>query len=414
MSNTGGQSAYGTTIEQLSISVLKVYARPIVSSESFIDLNSKSLLIPSATLLSSAYTADGDLLTVQALNGPSHGTLTQESDGSFAYSPESGWSGVDHFTFTAFNGPIPSAPAIVTVTVLPPSLIGRPPVSASQTPSILGVGIPGDGDFSGLDESSNVSRSLQIATLVSGDVLETRPAQSGPGSNTSLLRSGYSENEPSPSNTGPPRANSSQSVLPAVSGGSHLRSTTGPASSALVDSSIAPVPIGTNVPSTFSTNPTVGVPPALARTSEGAIDVKGPSFSTELHSLLLDSRQLALALDQMSDGMIHGRDVPLVTVTVVVGMTVSVGYVVWTARASYLLAALLAASPLWREFDPLSILEESRNQGTLLDHDEDEEGTDKSTPLALVVERRSLSSPHRPSRRASMLRTRTNKSDKVR
>jgi hypothetical protein len=35
----------------------------------------------------------------------------------------------------------------------------------------------------------------------------------------------------------------------------------------------------------------------------------------------------------------------------------SAGYVVWALRYSYLLASLLAATPLWRQFDPLAVLD---------------------------------------------------------
>jgi hypothetical protein len=60
---------------------------------------------------------------------PAHGTLSWNTDGSFIYTPDIGFLGVDHFTYIADNGPWsgnpdiplspPSAPATVTITVTP-------------------------------------------------------------------------------------------------------------------------------------------------------------------------------------------------------------------------------------------------------------------------------------------------------
>ncbi|OYV82260.1 MAG: hypothetical protein B7Z73_17220, partial [Planctomycetia bacterium 21-64-5] len=45
--------------------------------------------------------ADGDTLTARLVTGPSHGSLTLNSDGSFSYTPDTGWVGFDSFTYDA-------------------------------------------------------------------------------------------------------------------------------------------------------------------------------------------------------------------------------------------------------------------------------------------------------------------------
>ena len=61
----------------------------------------------------------GHPLTAVRVSGPSHGTLTLNANGSFAYKPAAGYSGPDSFTYTANDGGLASAPATVGLTVRP-------------------------------------------------------------------------------------------------------------------------------------------------------------------------------------------------------------------------------------------------------------------------------------------------------
>ncbi len=59
---------------------------------------------------------DGDAITAALVSSPAHGSLTLNSDGSFAYTPNSGWSGSDSFTYEAYDGLRYSTAATVTLT----------------------------------------------------------------------------------------------------------------------------------------------------------------------------------------------------------------------------------------------------------------------------------------------------------
>jgi len=63
--------------------------------------------------------ADGDALTVALVDGPSHGTLWLEPDGSFRYVPVADFFGTDWFTYRADDGVTASNTATVTITVTP-------------------------------------------------------------------------------------------------------------------------------------------------------------------------------------------------------------------------------------------------------------------------------------------------------
>jgi len=61
---------------------------------------------------------DGDLLASLLVEGPEHGTVELNSDGSFRYQPEIGYHGDDSFTYVAHDGHAESNVATVTIDVL--------------------------------------------------------------------------------------------------------------------------------------------------------------------------------------------------------------------------------------------------------------------------------------------------------
>lgn len=68
--------------------------------------------------------SDGDTLTAILADGPQHGTLTFNADGSFSYIPEDGYIGDDRFTYRTNDGYDHSALATVTIQVKPPAADG--------------------------------------------------------------------------------------------------------------------------------------------------------------------------------------------------------------------------------------------------------------------------------------------------
>jgi hypothetical protein len=79
--------------------------------------------------------ADGDALTAVLVSGPSNGTLSLNSDGSFVYTPNSPGPGTDSFTYKANDGNADSNVATVTLNVPPPSTpTPTPQPTATPTP----------------------------------------------------------------------------------------------------------------------------------------------------------------------------------------------------------------------------------------------------------------------------------------
>ena len=80
---------------------------------------------------------DGDPLTFAIAGGPTNGalgTITQINDttAEVTYTPTTGFSGSDSFTYTASDGTVASAPATISITVTPGN---APPVANTAAPS---------------------------------------------------------------------------------------------------------------------------------------------------------------------------------------------------------------------------------------------------------------------------------------
>ncbi|MDO0978185.1 beta strand repeat-containing protein, partial [Mycolicibacterium frederiksbergense] len=83
-------------------------------------------------VLSNDSDVDGDTLTATLVDGPTNGTLTLNTDGSFTYTPAANYNGADSFTYTASDGTANSSVATVSITVSP---VNDTPVAADDTVS---------------------------------------------------------------------------------------------------------------------------------------------------------------------------------------------------------------------------------------------------------------------------------------
>jgi hypothetical protein len=83
----------------------------------------------------SATDAEGDALTYTVLTQPANGALSGTAP-SLTYTPNDGFAGTDTFTFRARDGALNSNTATVTVTVLPPLVINRPPAAQNVTANV--------------------------------------------------------------------------------------------------------------------------------------------------------------------------------------------------------------------------------------------------------------------------------------
>ncbi len=87
------------------------------------------LVVPALGVLANDTDPDGDPLTAELQSSTSNGALTLNSDGSFTYTPDAEFSGVDSFTYLARDAFKASAIVAVTITV---NSVNDVPVAISQ------------------------------------------------------------------------------------------------------------------------------------------------------------------------------------------------------------------------------------------------------------------------------------------
>jgi VCBS repeat-containing protein len=90
---------------------------PAAEDDRYATLQDMPLVVAAPGILFNDTDVDGDGLTVSAVGLPVHGSLTLNANGSFSYVPDTGYVGLDSFTYQAHDGTVPSNVATVTITV---------------------------------------------------------------------------------------------------------------------------------------------------------------------------------------------------------------------------------------------------------------------------------------------------------
>jgi large repetitive protein len=132
----------------VTITITAVNQPPVASNDSYSTTQNTVLTTAAPGVLANDTDPEGTTLTALLLSGPTHGTLTLNSNGSFTYTPTSGYSGGDSFTYRANDGTTNSNTATVTITIAPTGNVlfaddftrsANPPAALSPWTSVLGT-----------------------------------------------------------------------------------------------------------------------------------------------------------------------------------------------------------------------------------------------------------------------------------
>jgi VCBS repeat-containing protein len=111
-----------------------VNTAPVAVNDSYATAQGTPLAVSAPGILANDTDVDGDALHVVEVTSTLNGTLVANADGSFTYTPNVGFSGVDGFTYKAHDGTDGSALASVTITVTP---VNHPPVAVDDTATFV-------------------------------------------------------------------------------------------------------------------------------------------------------------------------------------------------------------------------------------------------------------------------------------
>jgi YVTN family beta-propeller protein len=124
---------------------IKVNAPPVANDQS---VTTNKDVAKAITL--TATDPDGDSLTYSIVAGPSHGTLGTLAGATVTYTPPSGYTGSDSFTFKANDGSADSNTAIVSITVTAtvctaPTIVTHPQSQAIQSGQTAALSVTASG-----------------------------------------------------------------------------------------------------------------------------------------------------------------------------------------------------------------------------------------------------------------------------
>ena len=117
----GATGSGGALSDTDSVAITVTNTSPTALADGYALTQDNTLFVAAPGVLANDSDPDiGQTLAVQAprpLSGPSNGSLTLNSDGSFSYTPNSGFTGSDSFTYSATDGIADSGVTTVTLTV---------------------------------------------------------------------------------------------------------------------------------------------------------------------------------------------------------------------------------------------------------------------------------------------------------
>ena len=114
--------AVGTTTRSDTIGVDVTAAAnraPVAANDSYTTPQDTLLNVAAPGVLGNDSDPDGDALAARVISSTAHGVLAPNADGSFAYTPQPGFSGSDSFTYVANDGTGDSNVAAVALTISP-------------------------------------------------------------------------------------------------------------------------------------------------------------------------------------------------------------------------------------------------------------------------------------------------------
>ena len=112
-------TAYSLSSYTITVDVTPINDAPTAGNDSYDVKENSTLTVSERGVLLNDTDSDGDLLTAVMVTTPNHGTLLLHSDGSFIYTPETAYHGLDLFTYQASDGLAVSQPVTVSIVVNP-------------------------------------------------------------------------------------------------------------------------------------------------------------------------------------------------------------------------------------------------------------------------------------------------------
>jgi Domain of unknown function (DUF4347)/Bacterial Ig domain/Bacterial cadherin-like domain len=111
--------ASGADTQALSITVTDANDAPFVAGDAYTTVEDTPLAIAAPGALANDGDEDLNPVTASLVAGPANGSVVFNADGSFVYTPNANFAGVDSFTYHVSDGALVSVDATITIAVSP-------------------------------------------------------------------------------------------------------------------------------------------------------------------------------------------------------------------------------------------------------------------------------------------------------
>jgi VCBS repeat-containing protein len=191
---TVSDAAGNTNTTAITIEVAEQNQAPATTDETYSIQENTSLRVPAPGVLRNDSDPNGDALTAILVTNPANGELSFNTNGSFVYTPNSGFAGTDTFTYNVSDGEFNSTAKVsITVTTVNDALSARND-SYTVTEST-------DRDLSTLDISAPGVLGNDVDP--DGDSLSARVVEAPTNGTLQLAANGSLSYTPEPGFTGP-------------------------------------------------------------------------------------------------------------------------------------------------------------------------------------------------------------------
>ncbi|MEI2769104.1 MAG: cadherin domain-containing protein [Nitrosomonas sp.] len=288
-------------IDAVVINVVYDNNLPVGLNDSYTLLQDSIFSVEAPGLLINDSDADDNELSITPMNGPENGTLVMNSDGSFIYTPNKDFVGVDSFTYVVHDGYGNSSPVTVMLTVNPVVL----PLPETPSSPIVPITPPSTAP-------TPAPATALPSPVVQGTIPSIVPA----------------------------------TVLPAI------QNLLGPAISHLSGSSTENARLALQPAKLLQDHANSNLPEHLQETSSPI------SHALLTQNTVIANQQLWEEVENIQIDIQKAFDEKELTANVasVAGISLTAGIVGWLIRSGSMLASLLSIIPAWKSVDPLSIV----------------------------------------------------------
>lgn len=335
---------------QFTLNVLSVNDAPVVMNYSGSTISGQPLTTTVPGVLLGASDVESSSITAVLIQSPGNGTVVLRPDGSFTYTPTTGFFGTDSFQFAASDGQTTGLTRTASIFVQAP-LVGSGSSAATVTTS----------------SATTASASSGTSTGTTGSVAASTPSSPSASSGSTSAPAGYAV-------TGNSSSSSEEDSLLTAGVVAMNNADEGDVAGFLPPVQTPEVDGGRKIVDATPAGPVGTDRESMRRYSFGEMYSKAsgtPSQLWDTDTALTPQelqrqqfyRELAARADEQIDSFekklsrnvrMEGRVVGSVGV-VTTGF--SVGYLIWAVRGGMLLSGVLSQIPAWTMLDPLMVID---------------------------------------------------------